>query len=74
MLDTTGGYLSASDYETQYQQATSQTQKEILKNRYSMSVNYDKMVNTYNSAINTFNSWKSTYNQWYQEELSKIGC
>lgn len=73
-LDTTGGYLSASDYETQYQQATSQTQKEILKNRYSMSVNYDKMVNTYNSAINTFNSWKSTYNQWYQEELSKIGC
>lgn len=73
-LDTTGGYLSASDYDTQYQQATSQTQKELLKNRYSMSVNYDKMVNTYNSIINTFNSWKDTYNQWYQEELSKIDC
>lgn len=73
-LDLTGGYLSSEEYNTLYNQATSNTQKELLKNRYNMSITYDKMVNTLNAIPTEYNNWKNTYHAWYQEELKKLDC
>ena len=73
-LDLTGGYLSSQEYETLYNQTTNSTQRELLKNRYNMSVNYDKMVSTLNAIPGEYNKWKSSYEAWYKDELKKLGC
>lgn len=73
-LDTMGGYLSLSEYNTLVSQTTSQTQKKLYQLRYEASVNYDQMVKILNELPNTFNNWKNTYNDWYQTELKKLGC
>ena len=72
-IDSTGGYLSKEEYESLYANA-SEFERKMLKSRYGMSTNYDKMVSTLNSIKTKYKEWKETYEKWYQEELKKIGC